>query len=127
VDDSEAFVLGNVHEGLDAKKLHRTMELRRHFGDCGNCTAIKTCNLCYARVPYADRAEAGYDPHYDALCQQTRAANESMLRTYTEIMEQNPKAFDKPYEIKFPRIRYGVFPRPLAPEMLEKLECESIE
>ncbi len=127
VDDSDVFVLGNVRDGLDANKLKRTMELRRHFGDCGNCTAIKTCNLCYARVPYTDRAEAGYDPHYDMLCRQTRAANEATLRTYTEIMESNPHAFDKPYEIKMPRIRYGVFPKPFTPETRKTLECEACD
>ena len=126
VDDSEAFILGNVHDGLQTGKLQRIMELRRHFGDCANCTAVKACDLCYARIPHTDRAGTGYDPDFDALCRQTRSIYANLLLTYTEILEANPTALDKPSWANQPRIRYGVYPRPLAPETQKKLERESL-
>ncbi len=94
VDDSKSFIIGNVWTGPNAEQLNRTMELRRHFGDCANCTAIKTCDICYAQIPESDHAASGFDPLYDLQCQRTRKATETTLGVYTEIMEANPNAFD---------------------------------
>lgn len=96
VDNSDAYLLGNVWDGLDAAKMKRTMELRRHFGDCGNCPSLKVCDVCYARMAQSDAAQAGYDPSFDRQCQTTRQASVELLRDYTEIMESNPDAFDRP-------------------------------
>jgi radical SAM protein with 4Fe4S-binding SPASM domain len=127
VDDSQAFVLGNVWDGMQTAQLRRIMEMRRHFGDCGNCTALKTCDICYARMFRCDRGQTGYDPDYDALCQQTRAVHTTMLQTYTAIMEENPTAFDRSYGSVPSRIHYGVHLKPLSPETMKKLECESLD
>jgi len=94
VDDSKAYQMGNVWDGPDPARLIRIMEMRRHFGDCGNCTALKTCDLCYARIPESDAVDLGFDPAFDFLCQQTRKTTAKMFRTYTEIMEANPNAFE---------------------------------
>ena len=96
VDDSQAFMLGNVWNGLDTEKLERTLELRRHMGDCANCTSLKTCDLCYARIPNSDGSNAGFDPAFDRLCQKTRENDRRMFALYTGIMERNPKAFERP-------------------------------
>lgn len=110
VDDADACRLGNVHDGLDVRKFDRVMELRRHFGDCGNCEAIKFCDVCYARMPQSDAVDAGFDPKFDLQCQETRRTAMKMLKTYTEIMESNPEALERPMEAdnpNFKTIRYG--------------------
>ncbi len=130
VDDSDTFILGSVQNGLDIDRLHRTMELRRHLGDCGNCTAVKTCDICYARVPNSDDDASGFDPLYDLQCQRTRSTQLVQLRTYTEIMEVNPTAFDLPHApptTKRDQLRYGVIQRPLTPEQRERLKWERKE
>lgn len=96
VDNSDAFVVGDVENGLDPARLERIMEMRRHFGDCGNCTALKTCDICYARMPKCDDAESGYDPRFDLLCRQTRRRHEQLLPVYTTVMERNAEAFELP-------------------------------
>ena len=96
VDNSETYRLGNVWDGLDVGKLKRTMELRRHFGDCGNCPSLKICDICYARISETDAPHLGYDPWFDKQCLQIRKRSVEMLRYYTEIMESNPDAFDRP-------------------------------
>lgn len=111
VDHSDAYILGNVWDGPDPKKMWHTMELRRHLGDCGNCASNKTCDMCYARIPMADHAKSGYDPMFDRQCQATREATTRMLRVYTSIMERNPDAFQGPaYEHNpyFKKIRYAI-------------------
>ena len=95
VDNSDVFKLGDVFGGLDPKRLRRVMELKRHFGDCGNCTSVQNCDICYARISNADDSQNGFDPFFDVQCQQKRATSKLQLVTYTEIMESNPKAFDK--------------------------------
>lgn len=130
VDDSAAFIIGDVWNGPDVEKLHRTMEMRRHFGDCANCTAMKTCDICYARIPNSDDMATGFDPLYDEQCQRTRTAALEMIRVYTEIMEENPEAFD--FSVTLPpsrsdSLRYGVKVRPLSPETKERLRCESMK
>lgn len=94
VDNSDAYVIGDVDGGLDPARLERIMEMRRHFGDCGNCTAMKSCDICYARIPGSDAAENAYDPRFDLLCRETRRTHERMLPVYTGIMEHNRDAFD---------------------------------
>lgn len=96
VDHSDAYVVGDVENGLDPAKMERIMEMRRHFGDCGNCTAIKSCDICYARIPKSDAASTGYDPGFEFLCHQTRRMHEALLPVYTGIMERNRRAFDLP-------------------------------
>lgn len=108
VDDSEAYKLGNVWDGPDVSRLERTMEQRRHFGDCANCQALKTCDICYGRIPDVD--VAGFDPMFDLQCQKTRQATVRLLQTYTEIMEVNASAFDRPVppDFKlFKKLRFG--------------------
>ena len=95
VDDSQAFRLGNVWTGLDVEKLERTLELRRHLGDCANCTSLKTCSLCYARIPNSDTVSDGFNQTFDLMCQTTRKADRRMFKVYTEIMDCNPKAFER--------------------------------
>ena len=95
VDDSRAFRLGNVWTGPDTIELERTLELRRHLGDCANCTSIKTCDICYARIPNSDGSNEGFDPEFDWLCQKTRENDKRMFSLYTGIMERNPKAFER--------------------------------
>jgi hypothetical protein len=129
VDNSQSFILGHVETGPDAEKLHRMMELRRHFGDCANCTALKTCDICYARIPESDHAASGFDPLFDLQCQRTRDATASMLKIYTEIMEKNPAAFDwatDPPPSRTDSLRYGVIPKPLTEEELGKMGCEKL-
>lgn len=96
VDRSESHVLGNVRDGLDPAELNRVLEMRRHFGDCANCSALKSCDLCYARIPYTDDASGGYDAGFESACVQTRRRLEELLPVYTGIMERNPKAFELP-------------------------------
>ena len=96
VDDSEMYRLGNVHVGLDTKKLHRVMEMRRHFGDCGNCIALKTCHICYAKMLRSDAADSGFDPLFDIQCQQTRQVCREQMKTFTEVCEANPTAYERP-------------------------------
>jgi len=94
VDNSSAYLMGNVWDGPDSAQLRRIMEMRRHFGDCANCTAHRVCDICYARIPGCDAVDAGFDPMFDLQCQQTRKTAIEMLQAYTEIMEANPNAFE---------------------------------
>ncbi len=110
VDHSEAFVLGNVRDGLDEAKMKRTMEFRRHCGDCANCMALRTCDVCYVRISESDAQEKGFDPQFDLQCQRTRQGMKTFIQTYTEIMEANPKAFDRPFledARQFKPLRFG--------------------
>lgn len=128
VDNSEGYILGNVFSGLDTDKLNRTMELRRHFGDCGNCTALKVCDFCYARIHDSDRAESGYDPLLERQCRETRRVLPKMLKTYTEIMDANPQAFDTPTDedtIRYQQIKYGAPGSRLDRDILQQLELET--
>ena len=96
VDHTDAYVLGNVRDGLDVSRLEQTMERRRQFGDCANCDAMKTCDICYARISNPERPRNGTGSDCNRLCERTRQATRTLLRIYTEIMEVNPKAFDRP-------------------------------
>ena len=96
VDNSEIYRLGDVWTGLDAAKMRRTMEMRRHFGDCANCVSLNLCNICYARIFHGDAAGEGFDSGFEATCLQTRRETITLLTAYTEIMEVNPKAFERP-------------------------------
>lgn len=127
VDDSHAFRLGNVWTGLATEKLEHALELRRHFGDCANCTSIKTCGLCYARIPNSDAAKDGFDPTFDLLCQNIRETDRGMFKTYTEIMERNPKAFERPssaYANESKMMLYATQSNLLNETVIEKLRCE---
>ncbi len=126
VDDSETYRLGNVWDGPDAKRLERTMELRRHFGDCANCTALKTCDVCYARIPETDAVDRGYDPQFDLQCRRTRQVQRRMLQTYTEIMEVNPDAFDLVAKDlpQSPKMKFGSLDCRQDESLLAQLECE---
>jgi len=95
VDNSLAYRMGNVWDGPDPERLKSIMEERRHLGDCANCTALKTCEMCYARIPGTDLRYSEFDPMFDRMCQWTRKTTKKLLRTYTEIMETNPDAFGK--------------------------------
>lgn len=127
VDDSQAFLLGNVWDGLDPEKLERVLELRRHMGDCANCVSLKTCGLCYARIPNGDGAGNGLDPAFDQLCRQNREIDKRMFSVYTGIMERNPKAFERPSSSSPPdtkTIYYATQTNRLDDAVLEKLRCE---
>ena len=110
VDNSDAYRMGNVWDGPDPTQLIRIMEMRRHFGDCANCTALKVCDICYAKIPGCDSHNSGFDPMFDLQCQQTRKTANEMLRTYTEIMEVNPDAFvtwNTPNPFPADKLRFG--------------------
>ena len=127
VDDSQAFLLGNVWGGLDVEKLERTLELRRHMGDCANCTSLKTCDLCYARIPNSDGSSEGFDPAFDRLCQKTRENDRRMFAQYTGIMERNPKAFERPDSSNPPGgkpLYYATRINRLDDAVEDKLRCE---
>jgi uncharacterized protein len=128
-DNSDAYILGHVQTGLDVTKLERTLELRRHFGDCGNCSSLKVCDVCYARIPESDAVKNGFDPFFDLQCQRTRAMTPKLLQTYTEIMEANPKAFDYPIDkdfVPFKKLKYGSPTSRLDQDILEKLNLEIV-
>ena len=128
VDNSRAYRLGNVWDGLDPEMLVRTMEMRRHFGDCANCSAMKTCDLCYARIPETDAIDAGFDPLFDVVCQRTRKATQNLLQAYTEIMEENPTAFEKPQknsEARRKDLKYGSTSREMNELTRSRLQLET--
>lgn len=129
VDNSDFYIIGNVDHGLDPGKMERIMEQRRHFGDCGNCTAIKSCDICYGRIPKSDAPDEGYDPGFETLCRQTRQTHAATLPVYTGIMERNPRAFEQPPVSEFtlpPEIplRFGAPGTRLDEEMQKRLENE---
>ena len=129
VDESETFKLGNVQTGLNHEKLERLMELRRAFGDCANCTAQKTCDICYARIPNSDDDASGFDPMFDLQCQRTRQALPAQLKMYTEIMEVNPNAFNIPgsnaKSSRLESLRYCVLSKQMSDETDERIQYES--
>ncbi|MDR1965049.1 MAG: radical SAM protein [Planctomycetaceae bacterium] len=128
IDHSNTYILGNVWSGLDRDKMERTMSLRRHFGDCGNCHALKVCDICYARIPESDAMESGFDPFFDLQCQRTRETTSLLLQTYTEIMERNKKAFERPPDgnlLQFKKLKYGSPSSRLGNEILEQLKLET--
>ena len=130
VDNSSMFVLGNVFDGLDVDKLHKTLELRRHFGDCGNCTSLKTCDICFARMANCDGGDAGYDPLFDSQCQRTRLANLKQLRTYTEVMEKNLQAFQQPRAkepSRLEKLQYGFEATQTPSDVIARLQGEALD
>ncbi len=129
VDDSHAYRMGNVWDGPDPAKLRRTMELRRHFGDCANCTALKTCDVCYARIPDSDAVDSGFDPLFDLQCQRTRVAASNFLQTYCAIMEAKPDAFHRPekrIEPESEKLKYGTLANRPDEALLQRLKRESL-
>lgn len=127
VDDSHAYRVGNVWAGLDPEKLEYALELRRHFGDCANCISLKTCDLCYARIPHSDDVAEGFDPMFDLTCQKARETDKKMYTTYTEIMERNPAAFDHSGSANQPDsrpIHYATQNKHLSESIMDKLRCE---
>ncbi len=127
VDDSLAYRLGDVWTGLDANKMRRTLELRRHFGDCANCVSLNTCDICYARIPCSDMVSGGFDPGFERMCHQNRESARTLLTAYTEIMEVNPKAFDRPQTDRKPTFKEMLYvpqnPR-RSKAVLEQLKTE---
>ena len=108
IDDSHAYKLGTVWTGPDPERLRRTMELRRHMGDCANCSAMKTCDICYARIPDSDAMDSGYDRLFDLQCQRTRMASKKFMASYVEIMERNNEAFGPLDGVRDPmQLKYG--------------------
>ncbi len=126
VDDSEMLVLGNALTGLDVEKMRRVMELRRQLGDCGNCVSVRTCSLCFARIPNTDRCESGYDNDHERQCDQVRQSMIQTARAYMDVMERNPNAFDtEPAKrTRMDSIGAGVVVRPVPQEILERIRCE---
>lgn len=112
VDNSDSYILGNVWDGPDVSRLEQAMERRRCFGKCGNCEAMKTCDICYAHISNFDSLENGPSRRNEQLCERTRKATGSLLRTYTEIMEANPEAFDRPVSpdyLLFKKLQFGAW------------------
>jgi sulfatase maturation enzyme AslB (radical SAM superfamily) len=95
-ESSEVTNLGDVWSGFDPRRSELMMERYRHIADCGNCIAQKHCSNCYRGLQKKHDSDGLVGEAYDFSCQQTRATTASNLRTYTEIMEKNPDAFDFP-------------------------------
>ena len=113
----------------DSTQLIRIMEMRRHLGDCANCTAYKVCDICYARIPGSSTVDTGFDPMFDLQCQQIRKTTIEMLRTYTEIMETNPNAFELPIiqkSLPNDKLRFGTLSIKPDETDLSKLKSEEI-
>lgn len=126
VDDSAAYRLGNVWDGLDSVQMERVLELRRHFGDCGNCSALKSCDICFARIPCSDKGHEGYDPNFDRQCREARRSHEKMLQLYTEIMEVNPAAFERhATDSGNSTLRFGAPNSRIDEETMDRLKLES--
>lgn len=129
VDNSKAYRMGNVWDGPDSTQLIRIMEMRRHLGDCANCTAYKVCDICYTKIPGSDAINTGFDPMFDLQCQQTRKTANEMLQTYTEIMETNPDAFELPVVQNAQvgsHLKFGTLTAKLNESDLLNMKCEEL-
>ncbi len=94
VDDSERFVIGNVDKGLDIKKIKALIDWYNRIVRCGDCIAIKNCELCFAVMTQADDNEEIVSDRLYKICQRNRAGLPVLLSRYTETMMHNRIAFD---------------------------------
>ena len=93
VDDSKRFIIGNVDEGLDIVKIKDLIDWYNRIVRCGDCIAIKNCELCFAVMTQADESEETVSEHLHKICQRNRNGLPVLLSRYTETMMHNRNAF----------------------------------
>ena len=101
VEMNDALALGDVWTGFEPARAVGVSEIFRHLGDCGNCIVQKTCSACLTSIQI--RGDGSINgPAYEYECQRRRRALPFVLKCYTEIMEENPQAFDHRYGESLP-------------------------
>lgn len=91
--ESKEFMIGNIETGIDRNLVERLIDryAEESVGDCANCWASRVCSLCYTSAKHGDKFDI---ERKRERCQRQRNTWDGMLQMYTEILEQNPKAFD---------------------------------
>ncbi|MGC8641609.1 MAG: radical SAM protein [Isosphaeraceae bacterium] len=94
-ESTEKTLLGEVWTGFDPRRSELLLEELRHIADCGNCIAQRHCSNCFVSFQQKPGAGGVIGEGYDFRCRSIRRSTPETLRMYTEILEQNPNAFDE--------------------------------
>jgi uncharacterized protein len=92
--------LGNVNEnGIDYDLLVKVVEeyTANSIEDCGKCWAVRFCSLCFKHFM---RNHKWYPGNRKQTCEGIRRGMLFSLKSYTEIIEENPRSFDYLNKIK---------------------------
>ncbi len=88
----QAYRIGNVDTGIRVDKINRMIEnFIKSSEDCKNCWGIRLCGMCFAQTRKGKRFNIKRKKEY---CKIRLRIIDSMLKTYTTIIESNSMAFD---------------------------------
>jgi len=85
-------IIGDIEHGFDLGKVHELFEIYKNYRmnilKCTLCNYIRFCNLCLAYILTNSVKEN------KLYCEEFRNSFYNDLKTYLEIIEQKPNAFD---------------------------------
>jgi len=89
-----SYHIGHIERGVDFERVFRMLEGHNAFHDehCRSCWAVRLCGACQSTMGGAE----GVDPERvrREYCGNERARLAEVIRTYVQVLEVNPRAWD---------------------------------
>lgn len=83
------FSIGDLENGLDYNKMAEiTNVLNANQKKCKKCDISRLCNICFSQITCGDKLIIDHN-----LCKERKKQCEISLKSYIDIMEENPEEF----------------------------------
>jgi uncharacterized protein len=86
------YKIGNVEDGIDFESIQRFYrQYDKYFASCSDCWAVRLCTKCFNDI----RTGSEFDENrMDSLCKRKISRIEDNLAVFSQIIKQNPDAFN---------------------------------